>query len=157
MHDTQQWKYDPVLNRLTYCWCSYCVCNLPLNPRRGYCAWCADNECWKTTPNWAACGAKHGSHAQCQEYFDSIVNEMATQPLQPNWQQASGLSPDKYGFESLQRHHMSIQLDSVLALGQLLMVLAVSGWLLWYTRETYRLQRKEEIERTLKLFEDDQS
>lgn len=52
---------------------------------------------------------------------------------------------------------MSIQLDSVLALGQLLMVLAVSGWLLWYTRETYRLQRKEEIERTLKLFEDDQS
>jgi hypothetical protein len=73
MRDTQEWKRDPVLGRLKYCWCSDCLCNLPLNPRRGYCDYCIKNECWslKKQPHFSG-------HKQCQEYFESIVNEMGT-------------------------------------------------------------------------------
>jgi cbb3-type cytochrome oxidase subunit 3 len=49
---------------------------------------------------------------------------------------------------------MTVQLESVIALIQLLVILAMSGFLLWYTKDTYRTLRKEEAERILRLFDD---
>jgi hypothetical protein len=49
---------------------------------------------------------------------------------------------------------MTVQLESVIALIQLLVILAFSGFLLWHTRNTYRNLRKEEAERILRLFDD---
>jgi hypothetical protein len=57
---------------LTECFCGFCLCALPLDPKRGYCAECMKLHCWLR----ANLGQAHFLHDQCQEYFDSLVEEL---------------------------------------------------------------------------------
>lgn len=50
---------------------------------------------------------------------------------------------------------MNVQLDSVGALVQLLVVLFCAWYLLWYAKDTYMIERKEKAEHTLRLFNED--
>lgn len=49
---------------------------------------------------------------------------------------------------------MYVQIDSVMALLQLLGILLAAWWLIGYIIDTYRTECKEKAERILRLFDD---
>lgn len=55
------------------CYCDFCLCQLPTPPVKGFCYECIKLQCYK----YVNSRRSHFLHDQCQEYYDSVMVEIA--------------------------------------------------------------------------------